>query len=175
MGTHIKIELEKIIKEVRKEYCFDSIKIDVSINDESGVGLAELSYNDYKNNIFNIIFYRPIEEKNIKEKEIIVRHELMHLQDVIDSKFSFDYEYIKGNIVCSGDDRLKKQFEIKLVKLFWDISIVMRLKKRSSIDDPYDIDHRINDFISANSGSFKCRFNGMNKDCLLYTSPSPRD
>ena len=152
-------DLTLTLVEIKKEFSLVGVKIELEYFDCGEGTPAELNVNKREGK-FIIYCWRTISQYG---KEIVLRHECVHISDILDSHFGYDLEYLE-----SGTDP-QKILKIKLLMLFWDISIVFELEKRG-FSDPETIEKRVKGFkdhVLKDSFNFNDDFN--NEIMLIKT------
>ena len=97
-----------------------------------------------------------------------------------------DYEeYVLKVLDSINSDNLSEenQLNYRLLKLDYEVSLegrkypsfYMRLNQRGGVQDYYDYGNRLNFTTESDYLNWFERVKGYTKNCLLYTSPSPRD
>lgn len=147
-------EFRELQRSIQKEYLPDDVVVNLKFKhddyDSEQTGPVEINDKEYRNRVFDIKFYKPIEKEYGCRKEIMLRHEFIHIADMINPAFC----YISNADIKNSNT--KEIFINALVRQYlWEISIVMRLKKKSNLDDPVTIDGRRENFL--------CRYNGVYK------------
>ena len=148
-------ELEEILEKVRPEERLLSdatIKLIIDHNGyEFSYKTAEVLDDKYRERYFPIMFYQKIEGHKKREKEIIIRHELIHIRDMVNPCFDYssNAEWMKS---IEEEPRTTEYFKNVFLKnivrhYLFDISIVMRLKKEKNFDDFVKIEDRRKSFL----------------------------
>ncbi len=135
-----------MLSSIRNEYINEEVKIELSYRDEDSGGIAaQLDSGALKQGNFKIVVYRACTSFGL---DIVLRHELMHIRDILNPDFKFDLEYL-----YSGDTKEKIK-EIAMVQGIWDLCIDLRLEQ-ANFKGVYSVDERIRDFNNTHNKSIQ--------------------
>lgn len=145
--------IENKIKELLEGYLLQGVIVRPVYNaecvnnydNEASVDVSAWQKKEFILNIFS-----SFENLQRVDRELVLRHELFHIKDVMDPSFGY-----KGGLCASGE------FEGNLANLIWEILIDMRLKRNGFkiLEYPNERIYEFKKFLSQKWNEYQNEFN----------------